>query len=189
MQHVSRAADRVVDQAADQDQRYPLTGTITEYDIRQTSKDGSNYVVLTFDRGQGKRPIKAVAFDDKFDQVMDLIDQRRAPIRLFGFFENREYSDRDTGEILTSHRYRILWAGVPRPRTNDAEGGPQRQRNGGRQQAQQGQRPRNGQQAASGQGQQRPRNGNGQGNPQSQQRPRNGNRQRQAQQDGDWWPN
>ena len=181
------------------DPRYPLTGTITEHQIRQVTTDGSSYVVLTLDRGQGKDPVKAVAFDEKFNQVMDLIDANAQPVRLFGFFEKREYADGETGEIKTSSRFRVLWAGVPRqeqPRQQQGRpqnrtqgnrsGGQQRQNNGGQapqQQAQGGQRQQSGQRQ---QGGNAPRNGaqNRQGNAQGN---RNGSNQRQA--GGDWWPN
>ena len=187
------------DQNVVRDPRYPLTGTITEHQIRQVTTDGSSYVVLTLDRGQGVKPVKAVAFDEKYDQVMDLIDAGTHPVRLFGFFEKREYADADTGEIKTSSRFRVLWAGVPRqepPRqqqgrpNNRAQGnrsgGQQRQGNGGqtRQQQAQGGQPQQG--APRNQGGNAPRNG-AQARQGGNQARRNGASQQQA--GGEWWPN
>jgi len=180
MQHVSQAADSVVDGIA-RDKRYPLTGSITEYEVRNTTTDGSEYIVLTLDRGDGRDPVKAVAFDDKVNQVMSLIDGDVQQIRLFGFFEKREFADNETGEIKTSRRYRVLWAGVPR-----AEGDrPQRR---GQNRAQGGQSTQG--QGGQGNRQTRPQGGQGgqsQGTRQQQgtQRTQNGEQrpqQRQAQQ-------
>ena len=176
MQHASQ-------QTPAKDPRYPLTGSIVEHDIRQVTTDGSSYVVLTLDRGQGKDPVKAVAFDDKFDQVMDLIDKNVHPVRLFGFFEKREFADADTGEIKTSRRFRVLWAGEPRQEEPKKPGRAQTTRHGQ-------QRPRNGQSQPQNGGQQRQGNNGGQRQQSGgQNRPRNGNGQSQRQSEGAWWPN
>ena len=50
MQHASQ-------QAPAKDPRYPLTGSIVQHDIRQVTTDGSSYVVLTLNRGEGKDPV------------------------------------------------------------------------------------------------------------------------------------
>lgn len=147
MQHVSQATDAVVDQA--RDRRYPLTGTIDTYDIRTSAKDQSEYVVLTLDRGEGKEPTKAIAFDDKCGQVLDLIDRDVHPVRLFGYFERREFADAETGEVKTSSRFRVLWAGEPRvedgkgkSRLTPRQNAPQRSQAPQQRQAGTGARPR-----------------------------------------------
>ncbi|ARJ65960.1 hypothetical protein WV31_10000 [Magnetospirillum sp. ME-1] len=189
---------------------------VSRFEVRNTRSDGAEYVVLTLDRGDGRDPVQAVAFDGRFDQVMDLIDKDIQLVRLFGFFEKRDYEavDESTGEVLTktSRRYRILWAGEPR-----VEGErPQRR---GRQQRSQGQGQNRGgwpsqQQGARSQGQRSQpqqrqqaqqggarnnagQNGRQQGGQQEQRSQRNGGGQyngqrRQAQQgngQGGWWPN
>jgi hypothetical protein len=111
----------------ERDPRYPLTGTIGKYDVRRAGKNDGEYVAFELLR-PGRDPQRCLAFDEKADAVLNLIDDRVETVRLFGFFQKREYMDESTGEFRTASHFRVLWAGLPRE--EDAKGRTGRPREG-----------------------------------------------------------